>query len=68
MLLRDNYGCYESWLANDHMRKFIDWLRDWISRSHTPIIEYLKKLAHGPIFTIVTYQDYDINGYMFYIE
>jgi hypothetical protein len=25
-------------------------------------------LARGPIFTVVTYQEYDINGYIFYIE
>jgi hypothetical protein len=25
-------------------------------------------LARGPIFTFVTYQGYDINGYTFYIE
>jgi hypothetical protein len=24
VLLRDNPGCNESWLANEHMRKFID--------------------------------------------
>jgi hypothetical protein len=50
------------------MRKFIGWLREWIFVSDTPIIEYLQKLARDPIFTIVTYQGYDINGYMFYIE
>jgi hypothetical protein len=51
------------------MRKFIGWLRDWISQSSdTQTSEYLKKLAHSPIFTIVTYQGYDINGYKFYTE
>jgi hypothetical protein len=30
--------------------------------------EYLKKWARDPIFTIVTYQGHDINGYMFYTE
>jgi hypothetical protein len=30
--------------------------------------EYLKKLAPGPIFIIVTYQGYDINGYTFYTK
>jgi hypothetical protein len=69
VLLRDNLGRNESWLANEHMRKFIGWLQDWISQSSdTQTSEYLKKLARGPIFTIVTYQVYDINGYTFYIE
>jgi hypothetical protein len=68
-LLRDNPGRNDSWLANEHMRKFIGWLRDWISHSSdTQTSEYLKKLARGPIFTVVTYQGYDINGYMFYTE
>jgi hypothetical protein len=69
VLLRDNPGRNESWLANEHMRKFIGWLRDRISQSsETQTSEYLKKLARGPIFTIMTYQGYDINGYTFYIE
>jgi hypothetical protein len=55
VLLRDNPGHNESWLANKHMRKFIGSLRDRISHSSdTQISEYLKKLARGPIFTITT--------------
>jgi hypothetical protein len=61
-------GHNESWLANEHMRKFISWLWDRISQSDTHTSEYLKKLVHGPIFTIVTYQGYNINGYTFYTE
>jgi hypothetical protein len=45
------------------------WLRNRIFQSSdTQTCEYLKKLARGPIFTIVTYQGYDINGYTFYTE
>jgi hypothetical protein len=69
VLLRDNHGLNESWLANEHMRKFIGCLRDQISQSsNTQTSAYLKKLARGPIFTVVTYQGYDINGYTFYTE
>jgi hypothetical protein len=69
VLLRDNPGRNESWLANEHMRKFIGSLWDRISQSSgTQTSEYLKKLAYGPIFTIVTYQGYNINGYTFYTE
>jgi hypothetical protein len=69
VLLRDNPGRNESWLANEHMRKFIGWLRDRISHSSdTQTSEYLKKLARGHIFTVMTYQGYDINGYTFYTE
>jgi hypothetical protein len=69
MLLRDNPRLNESWLANEDMRKFISWLQDRISQSsNTQTSEYLKMLARGPIFTIVTYQGYDTNGYIFYTE
>jgi hypothetical protein len=68
VLLRDNPGHNESWLANKHMRKFIGWLWDQISQSsNTQSSEYLKKLARDPISTIVTYQGYDINKYIFRI-
>jgi hypothetical protein len=69
VFLRENPGRNESWLANEHMRKFTGWLRGQISQSsETQTSEYRKKLARGPIFTIVTYQGYDINGYMFYTK
>jgi hypothetical protein len=69
VLLRDNPGHNESWLANEHMRKFISWLRDRISQSSdTQISVSLKKLAHGTIFTVVTYQGYNINRYTFYTK
>jgi hypothetical protein len=35
VLLSDNPGCNESWLENEHMRKFIGWFRDRISQSYT---------------------------------
>jgi hypothetical protein len=51
------------------MRKFIGWLWDWISHSSdTQTSEYLKKLARAPIFTVMTYQGYNINGYTFCTE
>jgi hypothetical protein len=69
VLLRDNPGHNESWLANEHMRKFISWLRYQIYQpSETQTSEYLKKLARGPIFIIVIYQEYDINGYTFHTK
>jgi hypothetical protein len=68
MLLRGNTGRNELWLANEHMRNFIAWLREQISGSDTPISEYLQKLACSPIFIVVIYQRYDINGYTFYTK
>jgi hypothetical protein len=56
-------------ISNEHMRKFTGWLRDRISQSlDTQTSEYLIKLARDPIFTIVTYQGYDISRYMFYTK
>jgi hypothetical protein len=55
VLLRDNPDRNESWLANEHMRKLIGWLQDRISHSlDTQTSEYLKKLARGHIFTVMT--------------
>jgi hypothetical protein len=68
VLFRDNLRGNESWLANEHMIKFTAWLQDQISQSDTQTSKYLKKLFCDPIFTILTYQEYDINGYMFYTE
>jgi hypothetical protein len=69
VLLTDNPRPNESWLANEHMRKFTGWLQDQISQSlHTQTSEYLKKFAHGPIFTVVTNQGYGINRYTFYTK
>jgi hypothetical protein len=43
-----------------------DGVQVWDEYKHeTQTSEYLKKLARDPIFTVVTYQWYDINGYMF---
>jgi hypothetical protein len=61
VLLRENPGRNESWLANEHMRKFIGGLLDQISQSDTYTSEYIRKLARCPIFTVVTYQGYNIN-------
>jgi hypothetical protein len=41
ILLRDNPSQNKLWLANEHMRKFIGWLRERISVSDIPISEYL---------------------------
>jgi sarcosine oxidase delta subunit len=47
VFLRDNPRHNESWLVNEHMRKFTGWHRDQISESDTQTSEYIKKLAHA---------------------
>jgi hypothetical protein len=68
ILLRDNPEHNELRLANEHRGKFNSWLWDRISQSDTHISKHLKKLARGPIFTVVTYHGYDINEYTFYTK
>jgi hypothetical protein len=46
------------WLALGSDFSIIEYSNKWIP----------KKLAHGLIFTVMTYQGYDINEYTFYIE
>ena len=47
------------------MKEFKIWFKDHVAESNVPNDD-IKKLAAGPIFTVMTYQAYDINGYIFY--
>ena len=47
------------------MKEFNNWFKDRVTASDVSIDD-IKKLAAGPIFTVTTYQAYDINGYTFY--
>jgi len=55
----------EAWLARAHMKGFNIWFRDRIQNSYSSTDDALKSLAVGPLFTITSYQGYDINGYTF---
>ena len=46
------------------MKEFNNWFKDHVTASNVPNDD-IKKLAAGPIFTVMTY--HDINGYTFYI-
>ena len=61
-----NPGRSETWLAKAHMSGFNFWFRDRIERSDSRKDDALRNLAWGPLFTITSYQGYDINGYTFY--
>ncbi|XP_039803782.1 uncharacterized protein LOC120667855 [Panicum virgatum] len=57
----------EAWVAKKHMQGFNTWLRDYVQKASAAITDNLiRKLAAGPLFTITTYQAYDINRYTFY--
>ena len=47
------------------MKEFNNWFKDHVAASNVPNDD-IKKLAAGTIFTVMTYQAYDINGYTFY--
>jgi hypothetical protein len=48
------------------MKGFNIWFRDRIQNSNSSTDDALRSLAVGPLFTITSYQAYDINGYTFY--
>ena len=64
-LREDNPQRGEAWLAKEHMNKFNIWFRDMMNASSEKS-ELLRKLAAGPLSSVVTYQGYEINGYTFY--
>jgi len=65
LLLRENPGRNEAWIARAHMKSFNIWFRDRMHTSNSSTGESLENLAKGPLFTITSYQGYDINGYTF---
>ncbi|WVZ96294.1 hypothetical protein U9M48_041950 [Paspalum notatum var. saurae] len=66
LLLRENPDRNEAWLARTHMDRFNLWFRKRIHDSESGIDEGIKNLASGPLFTVTSYQGYDINGYTYY--
>ena len=67
VLRRDNPQWYQSWLAKEHRNKFNILFRDRID-AFSEKIKLLHKLAVRPLFTVVTYQGHEINGYKFYTK
>ena len=60
-----NPGRSETWLAKMYMSGFNIWFRDQIQKSDARKDDALRNQACGPLFTITSYQGYDINGYTF---
>jgi hypothetical protein len=65
-LRRQNPDRSEAWLARAHIKEFNIWLRDRIQNANSSTDDAPRSLAVGPLFTITSYQAYDINGYTFY--
>lgn len=67
MLAEQNSERGEAWVAKEHMKRFTMWFKDRVSRDRsTSLDEMIRKLAAGPLFTVTTYEGYDINGFTFY--
>ena len=65
LIVQQYPGRGDGWVAKKHMKEFNNWFKDRVTASDVSIDD-IKKLAAGPIFTVTTYQAYDINGYTFY--
>ena len=61
----ENPGKPEVWITRHHIDNFAVWLRAKLMGDGT-IAEQLQWLARGPSMTIMQYQGYEINGYIFY--
>ena len=55
----------EGWVAKRHIKEFNNWFKGHVTASNIENDD-IKKLAAGPIFTVMTYKANDINGYTFY--
>ena len=64
LIVQQNSMRGEGWVAIRHLKEFNNWFKDPMIASNVAD-EDIKKLAAGPIFTVMTYQAYDINGYTF---
>jgi hypothetical protein len=65
-LRQANPGRSEAWIAREHMKGFNIWFKKRIHNLSSCTDEGLRNLAEGPLFTVTSYQGYDINGYTFY--
>ena len=65
LLVQQNPERGDTWVAKKHMKEFNNWFKDCVIASDVSNDD-IRKLAAGPIFTLMTYQAYDINGYTFY--
>jgi ribosomal protein S18 acetylase RimI-like enzyme len=61
----ENLGKSKTWIARHHIDTFTVWLRQKFMGDGT-IDEQLQWLAKGPSITIMQYQGYEKNGYIFY--
>jgi hypothetical protein len=66
VLNRQNPHKGEACLAWAHMSRFTEWIKHRLANKISCLDERLLKLAKGTFFTVITYQGFEMNGYMFY--
>jgi len=65
LLVQQNPDRDDAWVSKKHMKEFNNWLKERVTGSDI-LTDDIKKLPADPLFTMMTYQTYDINGYTFY--
>jgi hypothetical protein len=67
LLAQENPARGQAWLSRAHMTGFNAWFKNQIEMESSSTSKSLRNLSRGPLFTVNTYQGYDINGYTFYM-
>jgi len=63
----ESHGRSPDWIMKEHKRRFVEWLMEQeIPDGETIEERTIKRLASGPSAQVITWQGYDINGYIFY--
>jgi hypothetical protein len=72
VIKRSNLNKSENWLAKEHNRTFINWLKEHVYEEReadpTSVSDKVKWLSRGPSIHPFSYNGYVINGYTFYTE
>ncbi|GJY53589.1 uncharacterized protein Tco_0445253 [Tanacetum coccineum] len=68
MLIAKNSNKTQAWLATEHYRTFLDWLKSKVRNNTLQNMDKtVERLGFGPR-CVTKYQGYDINGYTFYTK
>jgi hypothetical protein len=67
MMHAKSIGRSDDWIMREHKHRFTAWLKDLDLPGGVTVEEQtIKRLAAGPSSQVTSWQEYDINGYLFY--
>ena len=67
MIRAECNGRSDDWIMREYKRRLTAWLKDLdLPDGETVEEQMIKKLAAGPSSQVTLWQEYDINGYLFY--